>query len=72
MAGSLNHMVDKKGRFSFELIENMGDAYQACEECFDIIAHLCDGDMKKLRKACEAANAPIPKAVPVLGARRDE
>lgn len=72
MAGSLNHMVDKDGSFRFDMIENMRDSYQACEECFDIIAYLCGGDLEKLEAACAAADAPLPKAVPVLGARRDE
>lgn len=40
MAGSYNHLVGEDGKFTFDLIENMGDAYEACEECFDIIKKL--------------------------------
>ena len=40
MAGSLNHIVAEDGSFSFDLIENLGDAYEALEECHQIIAFL--------------------------------
>ena len=51
MAGSLCHIVnwdeeesEGDGTFQMDLIENLGDAYEALEECFDVIAHLSDGD----------------------------
>jgi hypothetical protein len=40
MAGSYRHLIDAKGNFTFALIENMGDAYEACEDCFKIIKGL--------------------------------
>lgn len=40
MAGSLNHIVNEDGSFTMDLIENMGDAEEALEECHRIIAAL--------------------------------
>ncbi len=37
MAGSFEHIVNEKGNFYMDLIENMGDAHEALEECFEII-----------------------------------
>ena len=34
MAGSIDHIVDDGGEFRMELIENMGDATEALEDCF--------------------------------------
>jgi hypothetical protein len=66
MAGSFSHIVTKRGRFNMRLIENMGDAHEALEECFNIIALLVDGDFKKLKNACNKCNYPIPDAAPVF------
>ena len=44
MAGSLDHIVGDDGRFRMDLIENLGDAHEALEECFHIIRHLTGGD----------------------------
>ena len=40
MAGSIRHVTDKDGEFTFDLIDNMGDAYEACEELFDEVKRL--------------------------------
>lgn len=40
MAGSLNHIVAEDGSFTMDLIESMGDAHEALEECHAIIAIL--------------------------------
>lgn len=69
MAGSLSHIVTDRGEFRMDLIENLGDAQEALEECFDIIAVLCGGDMKRLRQACNTANSVTPKATPLMGVR---
>jgi len=38
MAGSLFHLIDEEtGEFRFDLIENMGDAQEACVNCVEII-----------------------------------
>jgi len=37
MAGSYQHCLNEDGTFRFDLIENMGDAYEACEEMFELI-----------------------------------
>jgi len=47
MAGSYQHLVDKDpSEFSFCLIENMGDAHEACEHCYHMIQWL-SGEMAK-------------------------
>ena len=38
MAGSYNHCVAADGSFTFDLIDDLGDAYEACEDMFQIIA----------------------------------
>jgi hypothetical protein len=40
MAGSYKHLKAEDGTFCFDLIENMGDAHEACEDCFKRIATL--------------------------------
>lgn len=53
MAGSFAHVHDpsKPDGFRFDLIENMGDAHEACEDMHAMILLLCAGDEQKLRKA---------------------
>lgn len=48
MAGSWGHMTTKTGKFrnneSFiQMIENLGDAYEAAEECFGMVWWLARG-----------------------------
>jgi len=38
MAGSYKHCVSEDGSFRFDLIENMGDAHEACEDMFTRLA----------------------------------
>jgi DNA-binding FadR family transcriptional regulator len=78
MAGSLGHLVTDDGGFSFALIENLGDAHEACEECYDIIAVLVDGDLERLREACRRAGEAAgqrpygsPDVAPVPGKRSE-
>lgn len=41
MAGSYSHMTNDKGKFrGTEFIENLGDAYEALEECYGMIWQL--------------------------------
>lgn len=35
MAGSREHVTADDGTFRWSLIDNMGDAYEACEDLFD-------------------------------------
>lgn len=61
MAGSYRHCVDSfedvtdedliSGKFRFDLIENMGDAYEACEMMYSMIQFLANGDGQKIRDA---------------------
>jgi hypothetical protein len=40
MAGSYQHLRAEDGSFTMERIENMGDAHEALEDCFNIIQSL--------------------------------
>jgi len=40
MAGSFKHLVGEHDEFTFDFIENMGDAYEACEDCYHLILKL--------------------------------
>lgn len=42
MAGSWSHCCEDDSSFRFDLIENMGDAYEACEQMHFMIAHMRD------------------------------
>lgn len=77
MAGSLNHIVDNNGAFKMTTIENMGDAHEALEECFDLIALLLEEipDHRRRRvwkEICSKAMAPEPDEYPVFGTRSDK
>lgn len=54
MAGSYSHCERDDGSFRFDLIENMGDAHEACEQMFHMIRILTKGDPAAI-KACEDA-----------------
>lgn len=59
MAGSLNHIVDfKTGEFTMDLIENLGDAHEALEECFTLLYDFTDGDMEVINSVCERLGYP--------------
>lgn len=59
MAGSLNHVVDSEtGQFRMDLIENLGDAHEALEECFHLIREMTGGDMTEINAYCRALNYP--------------
>ncbi len=60
MAGSLSHIVGRDGRFRMDLIENMGDAHEALEECYDIIFDLSGGDTGIISAACRRLRFPDP------------
>lgn len=53
MAGSLSHLVDEEtGEFRFDLIENMGDAHEACEDCVTVIKDI-HASAKKVKEELE-------------------
>ena len=60
MAGSLHHCYDYDRRYSeepefrFDLIENMGDAHEACEEMVWMILWLTNCDADKIKEAEDA------------------
>lgn len=60
MAGSLNHIIGEDGLFTMDLIDNLGDAHEALEECYELIIELSGGDMKKVSTACNKCNFPDP------------
>lgn len=75
MAGSLNHITAEDGSFTLCTIENHGDAVEALEECFQIIAWLLPYAARGLDngtasgaliEACHHLGFPSPRATPVL------
>ncbi len=60
MAGSLSQIINSDGRFRMDLIENLGDAWEALEECFTLIYELSGGDSKKVSLACKMYNFSDP------------
>jgi hypothetical protein len=43
MAGSWDHITTSSGKFQGTwLIENLGDAYEALEECYGMVVYLAD------------------------------
>lgn len=51
MAGSYRHITNNSNEFiGIDLIENLGDAHEALEECYQIIKEL-GGTKKKIYKA---------------------
>jgi hypothetical protein len=52
MAGSYHHLRDAEtGLFRFDRIENLRDAYEACEECFFLIEVLSQGEQGRVEAA---------------------
>jgi hypothetical protein len=60
VAGSLNHIIGDDGKFRMDLIENLGDAHEALEECFELIVCLTEGSIARLRAACKATGHVDP------------
>jgi hypothetical protein len=59
MAGSYKHCIKtfKDGTYRFrgvELLDGLGDAYEALEEMFDMIEFLSGGDKQRILEAHEA------------------
>ncbi|KKN58689.1 hypothetical protein LCGC14_0549810 [marine sediment metagenome] len=54
MAGSYSHCCDVDGSFYHELIENLGDSYEACEHMHFMINWLANGDKFKIIQAEKA------------------
>lgn len=55
MAGSYKHIVNSKNEFlGIDLIDNLGDAHEALEECYKMICILADGDLSKIFEAHKA------------------
>ena len=63
MAGSYNHLVGVNGEFTFEYIENLGDAHEACEDCFQLIKQL----KTTITKQHAALNDIVKLSVPFVG-----
>lgn len=52
MAGSYNHITNDEGQFiGASLLENLGDAYEAIEECYGMIWWLAKGDKELVEQA---------------------
>lgn len=52
MAGSYKHIVDKDNNFrGVELLDHLGDAFEALEECHAMIKYLANNDKQKIFEA---------------------
>lgn len=51
MAGSYKHCKSESGSFRFDLIENMGDAHEACHQMFWMIHILSRGRQSRIADA---------------------
>ncbi len=61
MAGSYRHITTKNNEFiGIDLIDNLGDAYEALEECFLMIDNLSGGDKQRIFEAWRDT-CPIPE-----------
>ncbi len=68
MAGSYRHITNCNNSFQgIDLIDNLGDAVEALEECYEMIQFLADGDKSKIfeawlegyfKKNCPIENLP--------------
>jgi hypothetical protein len=76
MAGSLSHICGEDG-FTMDLIENLEDAHEALEECYNIIARLAErryadgvGDgtinMSRINSICDELHYPHPRCSLIL------
>lgn len=69
MAGSYRHIINQDGTFrGVDLIDNLGDAHEALEECYNMIQYLTGGDKAKIHEAwleghfktnCPLENLPL-------------
>ena len=65
MAGSYRHCRNEEtGQFYFDLIENLGDAEEACEMMFFMIGWLAHGDQAQIQAAEEAYYASLRQKSP--------
>jgi len=53
MAGSFNHLVGIDDKFTADMLDNMGDAIEALEECWKIIFELADDDKQIIGEVCD-------------------
>lgn len=52
MAGSYSHITNDDGTFrGADLLDHLGDAYEALEECYGMIWYLADGDADRVEEA---------------------
>lgn len=70
MAGSYRHITNDNNEFTgIDLIENLGDAHGALEECYEIIQILAKGKReKKKKKIFEAYRETVARANPEYAA----
>ena len=61
MAGSYGHITADDGRFLgvHSLLDHMGDAFEALEECYGMIQWLAGGDRRRIEEARENYRAGL-------------
>lgn len=76
MAGSLRHIVDENGEFRWDLIENMGDAHEACFEMFQVLARMDPyavvGALETVHRNMRNGGPDFMMDLPVVGHLYDE
>jgi len=60
MSGGLAHIIGEDGKFTMDLLENMGDVQEAFDECLAVIVALSEGEMSRVSAACRAADIVDP------------
>jgi hypothetical protein len=60
VAGSYKHIVNDQGRFiGVSLLDHLGDAYEALEECYGMIQWLAQGDRSRVEQARQSYKAGL-------------
>jgi hypothetical protein len=77
MAGSYNHIVNDDGTFrGYDLLDHMGDAWEALEDCYWMIQHLSGGSKERIEEArligLRHGRTEAPVEAELREARKDE
>lgn len=62
MAGSFNHLVGPNGGLRTDLLDHLGDASEALEDCYALIYELAGGDSARISAACQKLGLVDPWA----------
>jgi len=74
MAGSYRMLIDDDGRFTMDLIDNLGDAAEALEECVTIIARYENDETpyrRELKLRVRQGRAAVESMIPAAAEMSD-